>query len=103
MFVEIHNDVRFYLVFFYFFCIFVKNLVMNPIVVYPKNAEQSKFFKDTAKSKGIEMVFLSKKFIKDLEELEESCFGKKLVERSETPKNISRKKMMALFNRKLSE
>jgi hypothetical protein len=76
---------------------------MNPIVLYPKNAEQAKFFKESAKSKDVEMLLLSKEFMNCLEKMDDLCFAEKLVERSENTKNVSRKKMMALFNSKLNK
>lgn len=73
---------------------------MNPIILYPKNAAQAKIFRETAEKKGVEMVCIPKKAMADIEE---RVFAKKLVARSKNTKNVGRKKMMTLFDRKLKE
>ncbi len=73
---------------------------MNPIILYPKTAAQAKPFLKIAEEKDVEMLSVSKKII---EEFEEWLFAEKLITRSKTSKNVSRKKVMDTFERKLKE
>ena len=72
---------------------------MNPILLYPQNAAQAKFFCENAEKQGVEMVRLSNEM---LEEMEDWFFGARLYELSKTTKLVSEEKMMALFDRKLN-
>ncbi len=71
---------------------------MNPIILYPKNAAQAKYFRETAEKKDVEMIRIPKK---TMEKIEDWFLGAKMYERSKSAKVVSEKKMMALFKRKL--
>ncbi len=73
---------------------------MNPILLYPKTAAQAKFFWETAEKNDVKIVRIPKKA---MEEFEEWLFAEKLVSRSKTAEIVSRKKVMATFDRKLKE
>jgi len=69
---------------------------MNPILLYPQNAAQAKFLRETAESKGVELINLPKEM---LEEMEDWFLGAKMYERSKNPKLISNEELDATFER----
>jgi hypothetical protein len=73
---------------------------MNPILIYPQNVAQVKFFREQAEKQGVEMERISKKL---WEEIDDMLFTQKLVERSKNAKNVSRAKVMATIDRKIKE
>jgi len=84
---------------FFFVSLHKNSTVMNPILLYPQNATQAKFFQESAEKQGVEMVHLPQKLLDDMEDW---FFGAKLYELSKTAEFVSEDEMMALFDRKLN-
>jgi len=62
---------------------------MNPILLYPQNAEQVKFFRERAESKGVEITKLTKR---QAEIIDDILFGESIMEGMKTPK-VSREQI----------
>jgi len=62
---------------------------MNPILLYPKDATQAKFFRETAESKGMGVTKLTKR---QAEIIDDILFGESIMEGMKTPK-VSREQI----------
>ena len=69
---------------------------MSPILLYPQNASQVKFFKETAQKEGVEMVRLPKKVWEDINE---KLYAERLVSIRREAKFVSEEKLQATFDR----
>jgi hypothetical protein len=74
---------------------------MNPILLYPQNPTQAKFFSDSAKSQGVEMFYLSDEV--SHEDIEDWFLGAKMQQLSKTAKVISNDELDATFNRLIAD
>ena len=74
--------------------------IIEPILLYPKNAAQAKFFHDAAEKQGVEAARISRKFF---EEMDDFLFTKKLIERSKNAKFVSEAEFEKMVERKLAE
>ena len=73
---------------------------MTPILLYPKNEAQAKFFQNAARDNGAEVISFSEK---ELEWLDDFLFAQKLVERSKNFKEANEEEYEKLIARKLAE
>ena len=73
---------------------------MNPILLYPQNASQAKFFQETAEKKGIEMLHIPKEMLEDIDDM---FFVAKAQELHKSPagtETVSRERIMEIINSK---
>ena len=73
---------------------------MNPILLFPKKAEQVKLFLELAKEQGVDAERISKKW---LDEFDDFLFGRELYERRKSAKIISHDELKATFKRLIEE
>ena len=73
---------------------------MNPIVLYPKNVADVKFFHDIAEKRGVGMAQISKEV---LDEIDDALFAQLLIERRKNFKSVSKEEYEKLIARKLAE
>jgi len=71
---------------------------MNPILLYPQNAADAKFFRETAENRGTKITKLSKEF---WEELEDMLFFKEMAA-AETDVLVSEEEYKKVIARKLA-
>jgi len=71
---------------------------MNPILLYPQNEAQAKFFSESAEKQGVGFMPISEKI---WERFDEILFAEELVEIRRNHVPVSEKKIKDLFDRKL--
>ena len=71
---------------------------MNPILLYPKDEAQSKFFHDAAKYSGAKVINFSEK---ESEWIDDFLFAQKLVHLDRTAKPVSNEELDATFDKLL--
>jgi len=73
--------------------------MMTPILIYPKDEAQSKFFHDAAEYSGAKAIRISEE---ELEQIDDFLFAQKLVERSKKYKVVPREEFKKMVERKLA-
>ena len=73
---------------------------MDPILLYPKNVADVKFFHDIAEKRGVGMAQLSTEY---LEKLDDFLFAQKLEGRNKNFKEVTEEEYEKLIARKLAE
>ena len=71
---------------------------MNPILLYPKDEAQAKFFRDTAENNGAKVVNFSEK---ELEWIDDLLFAQKLVHLDKIAKPVSNEALDDTFDKLL--
>jgi len=73
---------------------------MNPILLYPQNAAQAKFFSESAEKQGVEMISLPNEMLEDMEDW---LLGAKMYELSKNFKPVPMEEVKKLVAQKLAE
>jgi hypothetical protein len=73
---------------------------MNPILLYPKDEAQAKFFHDAAEYSGAKAINIS---AEELEQIDDFLFAKKLVERDKKFNPVPMEEFKKMVARKLAE
>ena len=74
--------------------------MMTPILLYPKNEAQAKFFHDAAEYSGAKVIDFPEKV---LEQIDDFLFAQKLVARDKKFKPVPMEEFKKMVERKLSE
>jgi len=71
---------------------------MNPILLYPQNDTQAKFFRESAEKNGVEMVYISNEMLEDIDDIFFMAKTQQLHKSPEGMETVSRERIMEIIN-----